>query len=126
MKKTGDLGEELAAKYLIEKGYRIIERNWRGEKEFKSPEIDIIADIDDGLVFIEVKTSTTDLFGQPQEWITPRKRRRIAEGAAIYLACKNQSDTNCRFDAIAIDLRTKPATINHIENAFSISDLDLQ
>ncbi len=92
MKKTGDLGEELAAKYLIDKGYRILKRNWRGEPELKCPEIDIIAVKDDVLVFVEVKASTTALYGQPQEWITPPKRRRLAEGAAVYLACHNQSD----------------------------------
>jgi putative endonuclease len=126
MKKTGDLGEELAAKYLIDKGYEILERNWRGEKELKCPEIDIIAGKDNVLVFIEVKTSTTSLFGQPQEWITAKKRRRIAQSAAAYLACNNKANSDCRFDAIAIDLRTKPPGINHIENAFLLSDSELQ
>jgi len=126
MKKTGDLGEELAAKYLIDKGFRILERNWRGYKELKCPEIDIIACKTDLLIFVEVKTSKTELYGRPQEWITPKKRRHIADSASVYLAGNDQPDMDCRFDAIAIDLKAKPPAINHIENAFLLSDSELQ
>jgi putative endonuclease len=124
MRKKGDLGEEIAVGYLKGKGYEILERNWRGKKNYKSPEIDIIAQNDDTLVFIEVKTSSSTKFGDPREWITLQKCRRIAKGASSYLAFTNQTDIDCRFDAIAIDRLTRPPKIIHIENAFLLSDLE--
>ena len=124
MRKKGDLGEEIAVGYLKEKGYEILERNWRGKKNFKSPEIDIIAQKNDTLIFIEVKTSSSSKFGAPQEWITPQKRRRVAQGANSYLAFTNQTDVNCRFDAIAIDRLKRPPQIDHIKNAFLLSDIE--
>jgi len=124
MRKKGDLGEEIAVGYLIERGYEILERNWRGKKNYRSPEIDIIAKKNDTLIFIEVKTSSSTGFGAAQEWITPQKRRRIAEGANSYLAFTNQTDINCRFDAIAIDRLAQPPKIDHIKNAFLLSDIE--
>jgi len=124
MRKKGDQGEEIASRYLRDKGYEILERNWRGKKNYRSPEIDIIARKNDTLVFVEVKTSSSSKFGAPQEWITPQKRRRIAAGANSYLASTNQAIVNCRFDAIAIDRLARPPKINHIENAFMLSDFE--
>jgi putative endonuclease len=125
MKKTGDYGEDLAARHLESKGYRILERKWRGKKGFKSPEIDIIAELGETLVFVEVKTASTAKFGAPQEWINPAKRVRMAEGAKAYLAVNELPEKACRFDAILVDKSVKPTAITHIENAFSLSDIDL-
>ena len=122
MKKTGDLGEQLAAVYLTGKGYSIKERNWRGANGMKAPEVDIIATRSEVLVFIEVKTSTTNKYGSPQEWITPQKRSRLIQAAQIYLAAYDLANTACRFDAIVIDKSVKPPEILHIENAFSVTD----
>ena len=124
MKKTGDMGEEIAARYLQEHGYAIVERNWRGTDNVKCPEVDIIARKGNSLVFVEVKTSTTGKFGAPQEWITPQKRRRLAQSADAYIALKGQPEIECRIDAIVIDCRMKPPDLNHIKNAFLLSDLD--
>ena len=64
----GQQGEALAVTYLAEKGYQILETNWR----FKRAEVDIIAKLGQVLVFIEVKTRTTDYFGSPEEFITKK------------------------------------------------------
>ena len=125
MKKTGDRGEDLAVNHLKAKGYTILERNWRGVKGFRSPELDIIARISEVIVFIEVKTASTAKFGPPQFRITPAKQKRIGDGAKAYLAINDLDNCECRFDAIMIDLGIQPPEIYQIENAFMLVDTDI-
>lgn len=125
MKKRGEIGEDIATEYLKKKGYQILERNWRGDKTLRCPEIDIIAEKNNIIVFVEVKTSSTEVFGEPEYWITPRKQRRLAAGARAYLARYKQDKIECRFDAITIDRQPKPPLINHIKNAFLSPDVDI-
>jgi len=124
MKKTGDRGEQIAAEYLKSEGYVILERNWRGNREIKSPEIDIIASKDNTIVIVEVKTASTTKFGSPQEWITIHKRKRLIEGARAYQAIEQPADSGFRFDAVLVDISVRPPSINHIVNAFTLSDTD--
>jgi putative endonuclease len=124
MKKTGDLGEKLAAEFLESKGFTILERNWRGIKGMRAPEIDLIARDGETLAFVEVKTTGSDQFGPPQEWITREKQQRLTRAAATYLALNRLSHTACRFDAILVDIRLEPPRITHIPNAFSASDTE--
>src|ERR1044072_8541437 len=79
--KTGTDGEDLAVKYLIEKGYSILHRNWR----YSHWEIDIIASYKNKLHFIEVKTRRTDTFGHPEESITRKKMRLLMQSAEQFL-----------------------------------------
>lgn len=124
MKKTGDKGELIATRFLESRGFHILERNWRGTKELRAPEIDIIAGKNDTIIIVEVKTVSSTRFGQPQEWITVHKRKRLADGARAYLASKDIDGINFRFDAILIDISVSPPLINHIENAFTLSDIE--
>ncbi|MFC2083484.1 YraN family protein [Bacteroidota bacterium] len=110
----GGKGEEIACKYLQEKGYRIIERNYR----FGHGEIDIIAKDKEILVFIEVKTRNNLTFGPPELAITLNKQRQIKKIASSYLYSKNIDNTDCRIDVIGILITKKNPVINHIENAF--------
>ncbi|MEN8187811.1 MAG: YraN family protein, partial [Bacteroidota bacterium] len=68
--ELGKKGEDLAVEFLIKNGFEILDRNWR----FKKAEIDIIAQKDDLLVMAEVKTRSTDFFGDPQEFIKPKQK----------------------------------------------------
>ena len=114
-KITGDRGEEIAADLLMSKGFQIIERNYR----YGRGEIDIIANDKDILVFIEVKTRKNLEFGPPETAITKNKQNQIRRIATAYLVEKEISDTDCRFDVVAILLKKNlPPLINHIENAF--------
>ncbi len=109
----GILGENLAAQFLTENNYRILEKNWR----FLKAEIDIIALKKDCLIIVEVKTRTSPYFGNPEEFITPKKRKLLITAANAYVE-KHNLNYNVRFDVIAI-LKTKKATeINHITEAF--------
>ncbi len=109
---VGNIGEELAVKYLIEHNFTIIDRN----KNFgRMGEIDIIASDSDALAFIEVKRLQTKSFGHPIDRISKTKQRRICQMAELYLA-EYSTDKDIRFDAICIHGDGK---IEHFKNAFS-------
>lgn len=111
-RELGEYGENIAIEYLRKNGYTILERN----KHFsKNCEIDIIAlDSQDTLVFIEVKTRTSEFLGSPLEAITPKKLRNIRLGVYSYLNELN-SYKNYRIDAISIVLKPKQ-TLEHVKN----------
>ena len=109
----GNLGEELAVNYLIEKGYEILERNWRNIHK----EIDIIAKDGKDLVIVEVKTRQNDENGEPDLAVTRQKQTRLISAANAYLF-QNKLDINTRFDIISIVMKDNSPVINHIEDAF--------
>lgn len=110
-RRIGQWGEQVAATYLAQKGYHVLERNVRTPYG----EIDLVAEIEGMTVFVEVKTRTSRLFGLPEEALTLKKRKRMATAAAHYAAIHNIETWQC--DAIAIE--TLPAgkpQIEHFEN----------
>lgn len=94
----GALGEELACQFLGMQGYKVLLRNY----ECALGEIDVIAKEDGALVFIEVKTRSSDELGLPAEAITPHKRRQMVKSAAYYLKRYGIHDVPCRFDVVAV------------------------
>ena len=117
-KTFGKLGEDCAAKFLEAKGYSIIVRNFR----IRSAEIDIIAQLDDVIVFVEVKARSSIRHGLPVEAVNFRKQKKIIEAAAVFLQDENFCDCACRFDVVEIFLRGQIVEeINHIENAFEVT-----
>lgn len=104
----------MAAAYLERKGYQILERNYRT----RDGEIDLIAQREGTVVFVEVKTARNLSFGPPQCWVNCRKRDHLIRAAAAYLAEKSSDEVNCRFDVIAILVDKKEAKLTHIVNAF--------
>ncbi|AFH48343.1 Putative endonuclease [Ignavibacterium album JCM 16511] len=117
-KKTfGSEGEEIAAKYLVEKGFEIIERNYF----VGHGEIDMIATDpkDNYLVFVEVKTRNTMDFGDPAYAINKKKMTQLKKLAELYLAEKNIMEQDCRFDVITVlMIDSDNPIIEHFENAF--------
>ncbi len=109
----GKKGEDIAARYLAGKGYQIIERNWR----FGKDEIDIIAEYDNFLVIIEVKTRSTSYYGNPEEAVDEQKQRFIIRTANEYVMQK-EINLEVRFDILSIVIESNKQTINHIEEAF--------
>ncbi|MDD2900109.1 MAG: YraN family protein [Desulfuromonadaceae bacterium] len=117
---TGELGEELASRFMITRGYRILERNFR----CKGGEVDIIARDpgDESLVFIEVKARRGLTYGVPQLAVTAFKQRQISKAALTWLNKNRRHDTIARFDVIAILLHTDGThTVEHIKNAFDLA-----
>ncbi|MFI5222508.1 MAG: YraN family protein [Bacteroidia bacterium] len=111
--ETGLNGEELAATYLVQKGYDILEKNWR----FQHAEIDIIAKNEDTLVIAEVKTRTSNYFGEPEEFVTRQKQKLLIKAANAYIE-KNNLELETRFDIVSVILKKENPKIFHIEDAF--------
>ncbi len=111
--EIGHLGETVAKKYLQNKGYRIIEQNYRT----KYAEIDLVAYNKDILVFIEVKTRKDEQLGTPEESIKRGKIRRLIRNAEAYVARMNYAG-RCRIDAICIVLNEagRAGRTSHYEN----------
>lgn len=109
----GKKGEIIAANYLKKRGYKILENNYKN----KIGEIDIIAKDKNYLVFVEVKTRTSRMLGDPLEAIDEQKQFKIRQVATMYLMKTNQLETSIRFDAIAI-LGDNEDEIRHIKDAF--------
>ena len=118
-KEVGAKGEKLAAKFLKRKGYKVIQRNYK----CKLGEIDIVAEHNGTIVFVEVKTRQTQEFGSPQSSVTATKRGQISRVALSYIRDKKLVDQACRFDVIGITFppESRKPEIEHIENAFQLS-----
>lgn len=113
-KETGAFGEKLAQEYLIKNGYKIIETN----KHFsRFCEIDIIAQYKGTLVFVEVKTRSSEFCGSPLEAITKKKYDNIKTGVFSYLQESKIKYKNFRIDAISIVLKPE-VKIQHLKNIF--------
>jgi putative endonuclease len=104
-------GEDLAARYLEAQGYRIVDRNWRGERG----ELDIVARRDGTTVFVEVKTRSGGRFGHPFEAITPRKLRTLRRLAGEWCRGADAPSGPIRLDIVAvIGGLDGPARIEHL------------
>ncbi len=114
-KLLGQEGEDRAAKFLIEQGYRILERNYRT----KSGEIDLIALHQNEVVFVEVKTRTNDAFGSPELAVNPRKQGRMVKAALGYIKQKKLHQVPCRFDVVTVSAAADPK-VELIQNAFEM------
>jgi putative endonuclease len=117
MHEIGAHGEELAAKHLVAKGYRILDRNWRSRRG----EIDLVAEKDGEIVFVEVKARRSHAFGTPEEAVTRAKQQKLIRTANAYLARRGSPDTRWRIDVIALDLNVEGEVVRleHFENAVS-------
>jgi putative endonuclease len=114
-KDTGSKGELLAEAFLKKQGYRIVERNFR----CKFGEIDLIGFKKGVLSFIEVKTRSSDAFGQPIDSVDKAKQRRLVRLAKYYLYKKKANDAlPCRFDVVSIMMTKDKPEIEFIPNAF--------
>jgi putative endonuclease len=93
----GRLGEDIAVEELRKRGYRILIRNYR----FGKAEVDIIAQKDSVLAFVEVKWRSNNLFGDPQNFVSKQQQKRLIAAADHYVR-SNDLDINVRFDVVTI------------------------
>jgi putative endonuclease len=113
-KKTGTEGEQIAKKFLLEKGYTILFENWR----HKRSEIDIIANIDDICVFVEVKTRKNNHYGTPETFVDDKKMEKMNEAAEAFLLLFPHFK-ELRFDIISVTNNSKNAPeVTHFIDAF--------
>lgn len=114
-KDLGRWGEDRAAAYLETQGFKIIKRNFRlGQVG----EIDIVAEEGSTLVFVEVKTQSTETMGEAMSWVTPKKQRQLGRLAQAYLTINKIENRECRFDVIGVARRGSAVEMKHIPNAF--------
>jgi putative endonuclease len=111
---AGREGERIAREFLSSRGCTILETNYR----FGGAEVDIIAREGNVLVFCEVKMRTGELFGLPEESVTPHKQKQVRRAALGYVATRGLGDRVCRFDVVAIEARGASMDIRHWRNAF--------
>jgi len=121
--EVGKIGEEIARKYLEEKGYKIIEQNYKT----KYAEIDLVATKDKVLSFVEVRTKVGEFFGTPEETINHKKMRKLLGNTMAYVSTKKWNGSS-RIDAICIVLSAQGGSalggkstyvverLNHYEN----------
>lgn len=109
----GKIGEQFAKQFLEQKGFHILETNWR----FEHCEIDLICKQGEELVFVEVKTRTNHQFGLPEEAVTKKKQRLLAKAADKYIY-QTQFHGEIRFDIISILITKSNHNITHFTDAF--------
>jgi putative endonuclease len=111
----GRWGEKLAENFLVERGYGVLDRNWR------SPfgEIDLVVRNETNIIFVEVKTRTSETFGLPEEAVDSRKQTRLISSAEAYLLVHPDLNDDWRIDVIAIQKsgNDSAAKIEWFENA---------
>ncbi len=114
-REIGALGEKIAAEYLTGLGYVIRERNFRS----REGEIDIIAEKDDFLVFVEVRTRRSLSFGTPEESVTAKKKERLIALTQAYMEDRDDLPSSWRIDVMALELGPKGqiSRLELIENA---------
>ncbi|MBO4232304.1 MAG: YraN family protein [Bacteroidales bacterium] len=110
----GKSGEEIAADHYIKLKYNILEKNWH----FGHLEVDIIAENADTVVFCEVKTRSSNTFGEPETFVTMQKQKNIIKAANNYILRKG-INKDVRFDVISIVKNGDNCALNHIPDAFT-------
>ena len=113
-REIGRWGEQKAKKFLKEKGYKILSKNFR----VKQGEIDLIVKKENLLVFVEVKTRKNNFFGPPQAAVNFEKQRKIRTIAKIFLLKNNFKSYKKRFDVISIIYDSEKLEIEHYKNTF--------
>lgn len=113
-RKIGNIGEDVAEKFLRQQGYVIVEKNFY----YRHGEIDIVAMEGKTLVFIEVKSRRSERFGSPEESVTPKKQELLRRTAEGYVASKNLTNIECRFDVVAVMMKEGKAECRLLKDCF--------
>ena len=114
--ELGKQGETLAKNYLLANGYELVEENWRWHHH----EVDLIVCNDIYMVFVEVKTRTHVIFGEPEVFVTAEKQQKIIRAANAYMI-KNQSPKDARFDIVSVVVSdSENPIIKHLPNAYGV------
>lgn len=110
---SGKQGEVIAAQFLEKSGYKILATNWR----YKQYELDIVAQQNDTLLIVEVKTRESNFFGEPESFVTKTKQKQLIKAAEAFIE-QNKIQLEVRFDIVSIIKSKGKFQINHIPGAF--------
>ncbi len=103
----------MATDHLLRHGYVILAMNWRSGRN----EIDVVARINNVVVFVEVKTRATNFFGEPKEALSKAQKKRLIQAANDYME-QHEIELEARFDVISIVKNNHTQRIEHLEDAF--------
>lgn len=113
----GFRGERIAERWLHRKGWRVIQRRFRdGHRD-----VDLIAERQGTVAFVEVKARTGDAFGTPIEAVDWRKRRELVRSARVWISRHGQAGESYRFDVIGVLMAPDKIFVRHVENAFQVA-----
>ena len=112
----GKLGEDLACRELVRRGYAILDRRYRT----RVGELDIVARDGETVVFVEVKTRGSASCGTPAEAVTAVKRRKLALMAADYVVRRRLERSPCRFDVVAVEVGSGAPVVTLYQSAFTV------
>ncbi len=113
-KEQGNRGEDLAASYLRRQGLTLVQRNYR----CRIGELDIIARLDDTLIFVEVRSTTTGYLESPMISVNERKQKKVTDTARWFVQHARLHHLNVRFDVVAVEFGQEKARITWIPDAF--------
>ena len=113
----GEVGERVAERWLRRKGWRIVQRRFRNGRR----DIDLVAERDGLVAFVEVKARRGLQFGQPVEAVNWRKQRELTRSAHIWIERHGRPDDAYRFDVIGVLVDGQAVRVRHVENAFSLA-----
>ncbi len=111
--ELGKKGEDIAARYLTSKGWKVLEQNFKWNRG----ELDLICKIGTLIKVVEVKTRNSNYFGEPYLAVNRKKQKQIISVANYYVQ-KNSIDLEVEFDVVSIVLNQSKMKLDHIENAF--------
>lgn len=114
----GAAGEESAAEFLRQKGFKIVERNWRAGKL----ELDLVCRQKKTIVFVEVKARGVGSLGSPADGLTPAKRGRLARAAAQWLSANDAWGAPCRFDLVSVREAEGRLLCEHVEDVIDMTE----
>ena len=115
--RLGLLGEEIAARWLTRRGWRIVYRRFRNGRR----DIDLVAQRDALVAFVEVKARKGSTFGDPVEAVNHRKQRELTRSARVWIDRHGRAEENYRFDVVGVLVDDQRVLVKHVENAFGVA-----
>jgi len=112
----GEIGERVAERWLRRKGWRIVQRRFRNGRR----DIDLVAERDGLIAFVEVKARKGAEFGLPVEAVNWRKQRELSRSAHVWIERHGRPDESYRFDVIGVLVQGSAVRVRHVENAFAL------
>ncbi|MDH5235526.1 MAG: YraN family protein [Gemmatimonadota bacterium] len=115
--KFGQLGERIAARWLVQRGWRVVYRRFRNGRR----DIDLVVQRDATVAFVEVKARKGSSFGDPVEAVHHRKQRELTKSAHVWIDRHGREEESYRFDVVGVLVDEGRVLVKHIENAFEVS-----
>lgn len=114
--RLGLLGEEIAARWLTRRGWRIVYRRFRNGRR----DIDLVAQRDALVAFVEVKARKGARFGDPVEAVDHRKQRELVKSAHVWIDRHGRAEESYRFDVVGVLMDGERVLVKHVEDAFQV------